>query len=82
MPPAKVIGLCVGPFNIWCWLASKSSLNEEKGGGISKLRSHLPVLMLEVRLALGQLRGSGGCGENTGQLIQGLSQADGDNRHP
>lgn len=71
-----------GPFQHMVLAGIKILFERGKRGGISKLRSHLPVLMLEVRLALGQLRGSGGCGENTGQLIQGFSQADGDNRHP
>ena len=66
----------LGPFQHMV-LAPKSSLSKEKrwGGGVSRHGSHLPVLMLEVCLALGQLWcGLGaGCGEKTRAVDSGPS---------
>lgn len=82
MPPAIVIGLRLGLFNIWCRHQNplRGRKKDGEGGWVSRLRSHLPVLMLEVRLALSQLLG-GGVAKELGQLIQGLSLAGEDSRY-
>lgn len=68
MPPAMVIGLCLGPFNIWCWHQNPRS---ERWGGEIKARISF------ASFSVGGLPGSRpalegvGRGEKTGAIDTG-----------